>query len=92
MSDNLLHADIAGLRADLQATNKNVERIASALEKTLDDHESRLRDAELKLATFPSREEIQEVRDFMNKTLGIGLVINFLGLAGISILVLSKGV
>ncbi len=46
MNDNQLHTDIAGLRADLQSTNRNVERIASALEKTLDDHEGRLRNLE----------------------------------------------
>lgn len=43
MSDTQLHTDIAGLRADLQNTNKNVERIADSLEKTLGDHETRIR-------------------------------------------------
>jgi len=46
LMENILHADIAGLRADLQSTNRNVERIASALEKTLNDHEVRLRPIE----------------------------------------------
>ena len=38
-----LHADIAGLRADLQNTNKNLERYADLMEKTLNDHEMRIR-------------------------------------------------
>lgn len=38
-----LHADIVGLRKDIQATNHNMERIATTLEKSFQDHETRLR-------------------------------------------------
>lgn len=93
-----LHLDMAGLRADLraelQATNRNVERIASSLEKITDDHEQRLRAAERQLVARDEFEamrkevqaQLQTQRDFMNKMLGIGLVINFVGLGAIAFL------
>ncbi|GJI97017.1 hypothetical protein RugamoR57_37350 [Duganella caerulea] len=38
--------ELAQLRAELHATNANIERIATALERTLSDHETRLRTVE----------------------------------------------
>lgn len=77
---NQLHSDIAGLRSDVQATNKNVERIASLVEKTTDDHEHRLRNLELAQAKSVSREEFDEMRKFHYKVLGVLTVIAALGL------------
>jgi hypothetical protein len=89
-----LHMDMAGLRADLQSTNRNVERIASSLEKITDDHEQRLRGVERQLVARDEFEAMrkenqtqnQAQRDFMNKMLGIGLVVNFVGLGAIAFL------
>jgi len=38
--------ELAQLRTELHATNATVERIANALERTLGDHETRLRTVE----------------------------------------------
>lgn len=45
MSDHT-SVELAQLRAELHATNRNVERIANAVERTLGDHEQRLRSLE----------------------------------------------
>jgi len=80
MNDNQLHADVAGLRADLQSTNKNLERFATALEKTLDNQGERLRVVELAMTEKADRESIQTLRDFMMKAMGIIGLVGLIGL------------
>lgn len=80
VDDSRLHADIAGLRADLQHTNKNMERFARALEKALDDLEVRTRKLEAQNAAAPTRADFQELRDFFMKAMGVVGLVSLLGL------------
>lgn len=63
-----IHADLAGLRADVQATNRNIERIAQAMEKTLADHEVRLRTLETE------RSELKGTIKFIQWASGAGVI------------------
>lgn len=91
MDTTQLHADIAGLRADVQATNKNVERIAALWEKTLDDHEVRIRKTEIDQPKFATKDEIQSLRDFQMKVLGVLAVLNLIGIPGVYVLLTHLG-
>lgn len=87
INDHQTAVELAQLRTELHATNRNMERIAISVEKTIGDHESRIRAVEISTASNQDvRRDVDALKAYVNKGLGLLIGIQFLGLAGLGIL------